>query len=319
VPMLAADQPVLLVLTSGSTGTATATLKCWGELVARTRAAGERFALSERSPDGIVGTVPPHHMYGLETTVLLPLHAACRAWCGPAFYPADVARALAAVHGPSLLVTTPLHLRTLHEADLAARPARVISATAPLAPSLAEAVERDWGAPVLEIFGASEVGSIASRRTVEGEDWALYPGLTLDGTGEAPVVRAPGAGPRPLADVLDLTPAGFRLLGRRADLVKLGGRRASLAGLTRILASVEGVQDAAFMAPDDLEQRRGARLAAFAVAPGRTAAELTRVLRREIEPVFLPRPLVLVDALPRNATGKLPRADLLALLAGATR
>ena len=39
-------------------------------------------------------------------------------------------------------------------------------------------------------------------------------------------------------------------------------------------------------------------------------------LRRDIDPVFLPRPLKLVDALPRNETGKLPRVALLALLNG---
>jgi acyl-coenzyme A synthetase/AMP-(fatty) acid ligase len=33
-----------------------------------------------------------------------------------------------------------------------------------------------------------------------------------------------------------------------------------------------------------------------------------------VDPVFLPRPLRLVDALPRNETGKLPRAALLRLL-----
>jgi len=32
--------------------------------------------------------------------------------------------------------------------------------------------------------------------------------------------------------------------------------------------------------------------------------------------VFLPRPLLRVDALPRNETGKLPRDALLALLRG---
>jgi acyl-coenzyme A synthetase/AMP-(fatty) acid ligase len=38
-----------------------------------------------------------------------------------------------------------------------------------------------------------------------------------------------------------------------------------------------------------------------------------RQLRRRIDPVFLPRPLVLVERLPRNATGKLPQQSLQAL------
>ena len=36
-------------------------------------------------------------------------------------------------------------------------------------------------------------------------------------------------------------------------------------------------------------------------------------LRRRIDPVFLPRPLVIVERLPRNATGKLPQQALQAL------
>jgi len=37
-------------------------------------------------------------------------------------------------------------------------------------------------------------------------------------------------------------------------------------------------------------------------------------LHARIDPVFLPRPLVLVDAMPRTASGKLTRRDILALL-----
>ena len=58
------------------------------------------------------------------------------------------------------------------------------------------------------------------------------------------------------------------------------------------------------------------RIAALAVAPGLTEARILDALRGEMDPLFLPRPLRLVDALPRNETGKLPRAALLALLAG---
>ena len=56
---------------------------------------------------------------------------------------------------------------------------------------------------------------------------------------------------------------------------------------------------------------------AFAVAPGMTAAEILKELRHYIDPVFLPRPLIL--ALPRNAVGKLPRETLVKLAAQAER
>jgi acyl-coenzyme A synthetase/AMP-(fatty) acid ligase len=55
------------------------------------------------------------------------------------------------------------------------------------------------------------------------------------------------------------------------------------------------------------------RLTAFVVAPGLDRTAVLAALRERIDPVFLPRPLHLVDALPRNATGKLPRESLVAL------
>jgi acyl-coenzyme A synthetase/AMP-(fatty) acid ligase len=46
------------------------------------------------------------------------------------------------------------------------------------------------------------------------------------------------------------------------------------------------------------------------VAPGLSAAALTASLRERIDAVFLPRPLLMVERLPRNATGKLPQQAL---------
>ena len=53
-----------------------------------------------------------------------------------------------------------------------------------------------------------------------------------------------------------------------------------------------------------------ARLGAVVVAPGLSVAALTELLRQRIDPVFLPRPLLMVEQLPRNATGKLPQQAL---------
>jgi acyl-coenzyme A synthetase/AMP-(fatty) acid ligase len=52
------------------------------------------------------------------------------------------------------------------------------------------------------------------------------------------------------------------------------------------------------------------RLRAYVVAPGRSAEEIMAGLRARIDPAFLPRPLSLVEELPRNAVGKLPRDAL---------
>ncbi|GGG46737.1 AMP-ligase [Caldovatus sediminis] len=323
-PRIPAERIAAIAFTSGSTGEPAPHAKPWGALVAGARAAAARFDLADPArPASIVASVPAQHMYGFETTLLLPLHAEAAGHAGPTFYPSDLAEALAEAPPRRLLVTTPLQLRALL-ASGAGLPAleAVISATAPLAGELAAEAERAWRTRVLEIYGATEAGSLASRRTVEGPLWRPYDGVRLriaaDGSALAEVPGLPR--PVPLAD--ELAPAGdgrFRLLGRRADVVKLAGKRASLAGLTRILNEIEGVRDGVFVAPEDLDRNPRARLAAYVVAPDRSAREIVAALRERIEPAFLPRPVVMLDALPRDAVGKLSRRALAALRPAAAR
>jgi len=316
-PSVPAEQIAAIVFTSGSTGEPVAHRKSWGALAVRSLAAGTRFDLSLADPASIVGTVPAQHMYGFETTVLLPLHATASSWSGTVFYPVDMRRALAAVPAPRLLVTTPLQIRAMLRIGLSLPPlAAIISATAPLDVMMAAAAERRWDTQVLEIFGATEVGSIASRRTVAGDAWSTYPGVSLTHTEEETLVAAPFAAPTALNDVIEqLDNEQFRLLGRRTDLIKLGGRRASLSGLNRILTGIDGVIDGVFIAPDGLDDRPTARMLAFVVAPGCSPDAILAILRERIDPAFLPRRVVAVGALPRDEVGKLPRQALAALRA----
>lgn len=318
VPCLAANTIAAIVFTSGSTGRPVGHQKTWGSLTERSIDAAACFGFSADRPAHIVGMVPGQHMYGFETTVLLPLHVPASTWCGAAFYPQDVAAALWSIPAPRVLVTTPLQLGALLRASVDLPPLhRIISATAPLARELAEAAEHGWQTEVHEIFGATEVGSIAHRRTTRNDIWQTYPrvGLQQEGADAQSVsVTAPFAAPHPLNDVIELHDAThFRLLGRRSDMVKLGGRRVSLAELNRILIGIEGVIDGQFIAPDELETQPNARLQVFAVAPERDANDILAELRRRIDPLFLPRRVVLVHHLPRNETGKLTEAAIGAL------
>lgn len=334
-PLIPAGRVAIIGFTSGSTGQPGAHPKPWGALVAASRAAAARFGLERPAGESgaatLVATVPAQHMYGFETTLALPLHAATASHAGPFFYPVEVAEALHAAPAPRLLVTTPLQMRALLRSGAALPPLRaVISATAPLDPDLAREAEAAWSTEVLEIYGATEMGSIASRRTVEGEAWHLYDSVALRPV-EAPADAADGAadgtsgrmealvagmpGPVPLADAVTLAAGGraFRLLGRHADIVKLGGKRVSLASLNRLLQAVPGVEDGVFLVPEDLDRNPAARLLAFAVAPGMSGAAVLAALRGQVDPVFLPRGVTLLPALPRDRVGKLPAAALAAL------
>jgi acyl-coenzyme A synthetase/AMP-(fatty) acid ligase len=163
---------------------------------------------------------------------------------------------------------------------------------------------------VNEIFGFAEAGSVASRRTVLTDEWRLLDGITLAGADPLWSVRAdylPGTVRFP--DRIAVTERGtFRVLGRVEDQVSIAGHRASLGDLTQKLLAVDGVQDGVFFLPED--QGASTRLTAVVVAPGKSHDEIRRALRWSIDPVFLPRPLLLVPRLPRNETGKLPQEAL---------
>jgi acyl-coenzyme A synthetase/AMP-(fatty) acid ligase len=325
IPLLDADRAVAIGFTSGSTGTPKANPKTWASVSAssahNTRALVEAIGLADGALAHVVATVPPQHMYGLEMSVLLPLLGPFAVHGDRPFFPADIAHALADVPAPRILVTTPIHLQTLLRDPVALPPiAAITSATAPLSRELAAEAEARYGAPVVELFGSTETCVIAHRRAARDEAWTLYPDVALkpqpDGTlVDAPYFRQPVV----LQDVVELLPDHrFHLRGRNADLVEIAGKRASLADLTRRVLALDGVRDALVVQLDDEDAGGVRRVAALVVAPERSESALLDALRRAIDPVFLPRPFRIVAALPRNETGKLTRASVLAALRSTT-
>jgi acyl-coenzyme A synthetase/AMP-(fatty) acid ligase len=318
VPQIPDDQLAAIVFTSGSTGTPLPYRKTWGRLARCVRAEAGELGIVDGRSFALIGTVPPQHMYGFESTVLVALQSANSFTAERPFYPADIAAAVAAAPRPRVLVTTPVHLRTLLAAgqewpalDL------LVSATAPLSRELACAAETQSGAPLLEIYGSTETGQIAIRRTGESEAFRLFPGVRLRAdNGQTYAHGGHIEQMTPLCDIIELSgEREFTLHGRTADLVNVAGKRSSFGYLNAQLNAIPGVLDGVFFPRDG--DRGGAtgiaRLAAAVVAPTLSAASLLESLRQRIDPVFLPRPLLLVSRLPRNSTGKLPHQALEAL------
>lgn len=323
VPAIAADHTVAIGFTSGSSGHPKPHAKTWGSFHASNAQNAAALANALNLADGvtahIVATVPPQHMYGVELSILLPLLGPFAVHSGRPLFPGDVAAALAELPEPRVLVTTPVHLRALlRDPTPLPRIGAITSATAPLPSDLAAEAEARYGAPVLEMFGSTETCVIAQRRTAIEDAWSVYADITLHPQPDGTLVDAPYfCAPVVLQDVVELLPGhAFRLCGRNADLVEIAGKRASLADLTRRLLSLHGVLDAVVLQLDEPDHFGVRRIAALVVAPETTVAQLHRALRSAIDPAFLPRPLRKVATLPRNETGKLPRAAVLAALTG---
>ncbi|MGP1628438.1 MAG: hypothetical protein ACTS5V_00745, partial [Giesbergeria sp.] len=199
------------------------------------------------------------------------------------------------------------------------RVSAVLSATAPLSLELAKEVENQLNAPMVEIYGSTETGALATRRPTQDLEWTTYCGIALQQDQHKHQTQAHAEhfdAPQGLNDTVELlSPTRFRLLGRNSDMINIVGKRNSLAFLNQLLLSIAGVEDGVFCTHETGAADEAARLVAFIVAPALTGADVLATLRQHVDPVFLPRPLVFVEALPRDSNGKLAASALAALRA----
>jgi acyl-coenzyme A synthetase/AMP-(fatty) acid ligase len=324
-PLLVDDTALAAIgFTSGSTGTPLPNPKTWHSFRASTlqNLAALQDLWPAHATARLLATVPPQQMYGMEMSVLLPLLGNVAVHAARPFFPEDVAQALRDAAGHRLLVTTPVHLRALVASGIALPPlAGIVSATAPLSRELAAAAEQRFGCEVRELFGSTETCVIARRRTAREAAWTPLPGVSVQPQPDGSVVHAPHLPlPVTLGDLVEVAGDGrFSLCGRNGDLLEIAGKRASLGDLTRKLQAITGVVDGVVFQHDELDAGGVRRVVALAVAPVGDAARILQALRCSVDPVFLPRPLKLVAQLPRNGTGKLPRAELMRLLQGSVQ
>lgn len=320
MPDVAANAVVARVFTSGSTGRPCGHDKTWGRLITNARAARQALdALSEPVSGRLhlLGTVPSQHMYGFESLILSAVCEGAVLSTEQPFFPTDIADALSRLPAPRMLVTTPYHLHHLLAADIEVPHCeRVLCATAPLDPGLARRAEKKLGAALEEIYGCTETGQIAARRPARDSAWSLMPGIQLRHEGDDTIAEGGHIEvPIRLGDRLSLLEGRqFHLLGRQNNQVNIAGKRSSIEFLTAKLRGIEGVTDGLFFDPGTENDGESKRLAAIVCAPDLTVDRIRDALRAEIDPVFLPRPLVRVDHLPVNATGKITRESLLRLL-----
>jgi acyl-coenzyme A synthetase/AMP-(fatty) acid ligase len=264
-----------------------------------------------------LATVPGQHMWGLETSVLLPVFAnACLVDARPMF-PNDILSLIDRLPKPVSVISTPLHLRALslgNEVQENIQWANTLCATAPLNSDLAQAMEVQFKTEVREVYGCSEVGSMAVRRAANTDVWRQFDGLKFsiaqDGT-EVSTDYLPA--PVALEDVLESTEQGhFKLAGRLSDQIKIAGKRGSLHEANCVLASFGGVVDGVVIFPQ--QDRLVPRLVALVVLKeGVDKKDLRDHFREHLDIAFVPRPIYVVESLPREENGKLVKTKVLDL------
>jgi acyl-coenzyme A synthetase/AMP-(fatty) acid ligase len=319
LPPIPAEQYLLTLFTSGSTGAPRGCPKSAAQLLGEAQMHAQGACRGARR---VVSTVPPFHIYGMLFGVLVPLMGGAAFLRETPLHARTVAASLSRFQA-DFLVSVPAHLMALGALSPGELPKLrgAFSSGAPLAAETSEGLEKRFGLRVTEVLGSTETGGIAMRQRPT-EPWRPLPGVRVQ-VGEegemlldSPFVAADAPRPFPCADRVALADGGgFHHLGRRDRVVKVASKRVDLDDVVERMLALPGVLDAAVLA-EPTASARGNVILAAAVAPTWSPSALREALAARLDWVVVPRRIVCVPRLPREPTGKLQRDKLLSLFGG---
>ncbi|MCI6529688.1 MAG: AMP-binding protein [Mesosutterella sp.] len=301
-----------VLYTSGSSGTPKEVRKSVGQM---DREAEITSALFASRLEGLVfaGTVDPLHMYGLSFLIWLPMALGLPVLARRLEVPED----LAGLTFPSALVTTPTFLHYLEPAPEGPDIRFLLTAGGPLSAGDAGRARSSLGLWADEIYGSTELGAIASRRSCDSPGLArLLPGIAFADAARA-IISTPlvPEGRAQLDDLIEpLGGSSFRLIGRRDQIVKVAEHRVSLGEVERAV-QLDGREVRALLVVRNGRAAIGLVVSGYPAGPlpGATAAALRRRLLARLPLPAVPRFFRGCPRLPRNAQGKVERERLLEL------
>ena len=337
--------PALIVYTSGTTGAPKGAMLSEGALAHDLDALAEAWAWTP--DDHLVHGLPLYHVHGLVLGVLGALRVGSR--LTHTVRPTPDAYAAAAAAGGSLffgvptvwsrVVATPARARALASARL------LVSGSAGLPAETFAAMRALTGHEPVERYGMTETLITVSGRADRGRrpgwvGWALpgvdtrvVPGEETGGghADEDPVGELQVRGPtlfdgyvgRPAST--GFAPGGWfstgdaavvdgdgchRIVGRLStDLIKTGGFRVGAGEVEDALLAHPAVSEAAVVGVTDADL--GQRIVAFVVCEGVGSQELRDWVGARLSAHKRPRQVHIVEALPRNALGKVQKSRLI--------
>ncbi len=345
VPVPDPEAPAAIAYTSGTTGFPKGAVHCQAGLLLPGAAtvARRRWGPDLRKGDSLPFTI-------LNLLVLTTLLTAQAGGTEVIIDQMDVATVVSWIrrervttwNGPPAQLHTMIADQSITRADLASLQ-EVWAGGADCPERLRVAFEERFGIPVMRTYGLTESPALVSVDDVDGERPPGTSGRPLDHIkvrsidGElvlAPTTSGPWAHRyRPTLGYWNQPPAGrtlhtgdlgvlepsghIRVLGRKSQLIIRGGANVYPAEVERVLIDAPGVAGCAVVGVPD--ERLGERVGAVVERrPGEPAdqAAILAHCRASLAAYKVPERLVVVDLLPRNQMGKVPRAEALALLDG---
>ncbi|MCF4997815.1 AMP-binding protein [Pseudomonas syringae] len=320
------DRCTLSLCTSGSSGEPKRIDKTVRQLANEVEALEQLWG-ADLGQACIIGSVAAQHIYGLLFRVLWPLCAGRLFVRKQLAFPEDLQRASRECPAFAWIASPALLKRMGDNLDWPALSAvrRVFSSGGALPADAAVSLHQRLGQWPTEILGSSETGGIAWR---QGESlWQPFADVELNQDSDGALLIAssylPAGHVEHTADAARIEADGrFELLGRLDRIVKLEEKRVSLPMLEQALMAHPWVAEARLGVVQENRASLGALLvlndAGLFALREQGRRHLTETLRlylsQHCEAIALPRRWRLVRQLPLNTQGKLPQAQVDALL-----
>jgi acyl-coenzyme A synthetase/AMP-(fatty) acid ligase len=312
---------LLKIFTGGSTGTPQVWAKTGENIFSEGLFLASHFAVTEK--DCIMATIPPYHIYGLLFSIVLPLISAATVVGETPSFPNEIAQ-VAEERKVTIMASVPAHYRALREIkkDMSLRLA--FSSAGMLDAADNEAFCRKYKTGVVEVYGSTETGGIATRNRHLGEEY-FSPFATIDWKISAGrlAVHSPYISPDLPVDedgfftTNDRVEAKgineFFLKGRADTVTKVGGKRVDLEEIRALVKNVPGVVDCAVIALPESGGREH-RIGALIEGDNFDMEMIRKTLVDSLEPYAQPRYMKKVERIPMQKNGKYDWPDIVRLL-----
>ncbi len=318
-PRALPQSELLRIFTGGSTGTPQVWSKTAENLFGEGFFLAKRFAVTEH--DCILATVSPYHIYGLLYSVILPLVSSATVVGETPSFPNEIV-ASANAQKATVLASVPVHYRVLRHKKMSLRLA--FSSAGMLDREDNEMFCRQNAHGIVEVYGSTETGGIATRNRSQGEEfftpfspiqWKIIDSrLAVHSPFISPELPVDAAGFFTTGDRVEAEGTDqFSLQGRIDTVTKVGGKRVDLEEVSLLIKKEPGVSDCVVMA---LPETGGREHCIVALIEGDAANSkaIKKSLALNLEAYALPRRIKKVERIPVTKNGKYDWTAIVRLL-----
>lgn len=315
------DDAYVLFFTSGTTSNPTGVIKSRSNIYSELKALVSY--LKDEQIKRVVSTVSFVHIYGFLTTVLLPLELGCELHIKEQFWPQELL--LDQSSFKTLVVTTPVYIKSLLKLRKSTDLSHLLflSSTSRLEPDEIEQFETKYNTTIIQIFGSTESGGIATKRGTALR-WQALDGVEIGSDIESHLTISSKhiskyiikdeverlKQPFVTTDIVQIYPKGeFELKGRAGEIVKISGKRISIAYIEELLERELEDSEVLIKVQIDHNRLKGESLLIGILSKEQPAKALVeQILAQEYQNIKIEFALTKLQKIERTSLGKKIRA-----------